>query len=58
METIKKFYYYYQLKNKPFKRFKFILKDDNIDFNYEITVDIIYLDGHLDFHIVDIVTSF
>jgi hypothetical protein len=38
-------------------RFKFTLKDD-YNFNFEIIIDIIYLDGKPVLQIVDVTTSF
>jgi hypothetical protein len=46
-----------QLNTKAPGRFKFSLKDD-IDFNYEIIIDIMYLDGRPVLHIVDAATAF
>ena len=39
-------------------RFKFVLRDDTIDFNYSIYVDVMYIDGNPILHIVDEATRF
>ena len=54
---INKFCHYCQIKGKAPYHFKFILKKD-VDFNYKIIIDIIYLDGKLVFHGVDAATAF
>jgi hypothetical protein len=45
------------MNGKSPKRFKFTLKDD-CNFNYEIIIDIIYLDGKSVLQIVDAAISF
>ena len=57
IEMINKFCHYCQIKGEAPRRFKFILKKD-IDFNYEIIVDIIYLDKKSVLHTVDATTTF
>lgn len=52
MELINRFYHYYQIKKNALQRFKFILKND-INFNYKIIVDIIYLDFKPVLYIID-----
>ena len=52
-----KFCHYCQMKGKSPQHFKFTLKID-VDFNYEIIVDIIYLDGKPLLHAVDAATVF
>ena len=54
---INKFCHYCQIKGKTSRRFKFTLKKD-INFNYEINVDVIYLDRKPVFHAVDAATAF
>lgn len=54
---IYKFCYYCQIKGKAPKQFKFILKKD-INLNYKIIVNIIYLDKKPIFHVIDIATIF
>ena len=54
---INKFCYYCQIKGKAPRHFKFTLKKD-VDFNYKIIVDVIYLDGKPVFHAVDAATAF
>lgn len=43
IKIINKFYYYYQIYVETSGYFKFILKK-NVNFNYKIIIDIIYLD--------------
>lgn len=57
IEMINKFYHYYQIRNKASWHFKFILKND-IDFNYKIIIDIIYLDKKLVFYAINTATTF
>lgn len=57
LETISQFCHQCQLKGASPRRFKFTLKDD-CDFNYEIFVDVLYLDGEPVLHVVDGGTSF
>ncbi|KJZ80489.1 hypothetical protein HIM_00339 [Hirsutella minnesotensis 3608] len=57
LEMIKKFCHYCQMKSDPPRRFKFSLKDD-CDFNYEVIVDIMTLDGKPVLHIVDQATAY
>ena len=57
IEMINKFCHYYQIKGKALRRFKFTLKKD-VDFNYEIIVDIMYLDKKPVLHAVDATTAF
>ncbi len=52
-----KFYYYYQIKSKALQRLKFILKKD-IDFNYKIINNILYLYEKPIFYIIDAVMAF
>lgn len=54
---INKFYHYYQIKSKVLQRFKFILKKD-IESNYKIIVDVMYLDKKLVLQALDIATAF
>ena len=54
---INKFCHYYQIKSKAPRRFKLTLKKD-IDFNYKIMVNVIYLDRKPIFHVVDAATAF
>lgn len=57
LEAISKFCHHCQLHSSAPQRFKFNLKDD-VDFNYEIIVDIMYLLGLPVLHVVDLATSF
>ena len=57
IEIINKFYHYYQIKGKAPQCFKFTLKKD-VEFNYEIIVNVIYLDGKPILHIIDVATAF
>lgn len=43
--------------NTP-KRFKFTLRDDSIDFNHSISVDIMYINGNPVLHVIDEATRF
>jgi hypothetical protein len=45
------------MNGKSLKRFKFILRDD-YNFNFEIIIDIIYLDNKLILQIIDAAISF
>jgi hypothetical protein len=45
------------MNGKSLKRFKFTLKDD-YNFNFEIIIDIIYLDNKLILQIIDAAISF
>ena len=42
---------------KSLSHFKFTLKDD-YDFNYEIIVNVIYINGKLVLYVIDIATIF
>uniref|UniRef100_A0A8H7KFH4 Integrase catalytic domain-containing protein n=1 Tax=Bionectria ochroleuca TaxID=29856 RepID=A0A8H7KFH4_BIOOC len=57
LELINRVCHHCQIKGKAPQRFKFVLKDD-VDFNYEIVVDIMYLDGKPVLHVIDASTSF
>lgn len=57
IEMINKFYHYCQIKSKAPQCFKFTLKK-NVNFNYEIIVNIIYLDEKPIFHTIDAITTF
>ena len=52
-----KFCHYCQIENKIPEQFKFILKKD-VDFNYKIIIDIMYLDKNIVFHVVDAAITF
>ena len=59
-ETVKrltKFCHHCQLHAKSPGRFRFALKDD-LDFNYNVEVDVQYLDGKPVLHLVDVATAF
>ena len=45
------------MNSKAPRRFKFTLKD-NYKFNFEIIIDVIYINGKLVLYIVDIATIF
>lgn len=47
-----------QLHQRGPQRFKFNLRDDHIEFNAEIIVDIFYLNGRPVLHVIDSATSF
>lgn len=57
IEMINKFCHDYQIKGKAPQRFKFTLKKD-IDFNYNISVNVIYLSEKPVLHTVDTITAF
>ena len=57
IEMIRKFCHYCQIKGDAPKRFKFTLRDD-ADFNHEVIVDVMYLEGKPVLHLVDAATSF
>lgn len=57
IEMINRFCHHCQIKGKAPQRFKFSLKGD-IDFNYEIVVDIMYLDHKPVLHVIDASTGF
>lgn len=54
---INKFCHYCKIKSKVPQRFKFTVKK-NINFNYKIIINIVYLDRKLVFHTVDTTTNF
>lgn len=57
LAEIEKFCHYCQMNHQAPRRFKFTLTDDR-EFNYELVVDVMYLDGKPVLHIVDWATSF
>ncbi|CRK29788.1 hypothetical protein BN1723_003653 [Verticillium longisporum] len=57
LELINRFCHHCQIKGKSPQRFKFALRSD-IDFNYEILVDIMHLDGKPVLHVIDASTGF
>ena len=57
LQDIKKFCHQCQVHDPAPRRFKFTLKDDR-NFNYEIFVDVMYLDGKPVLHVVDSATAF
>ncbi|KAF4471164.1 Ribonuclease H [Fusarium albosuccineum] len=57
LEAIRKMCHYCQTKGSAGKRFRFTLKRE-ADFNYEVIVDVMYLDNKPVLHIVDAGTSF
>jgi hypothetical protein len=59
LKKLSKFCIFCQKHEKSFDRFKFILRDDvNVNFNYSIIVDIMYIDNNLILHVVDETTRF
>ena len=54
---INKFCHYYKIKGEAPRHFKFTLKKD-VDFNYKIIVDVIYLDGKPILYAGDATTAF
>ncbi len=57
IKMINKFCHYCQIKGEASQRFKFTLKKD-VDFNYKIIVDIMYLDGKPVLHTIDVAMAF
>jgi hypothetical protein len=57
LEKLTKFCTFCQKYAKSPGRFKFILKDD-VNFNYSIIVDVMYIENHSILHVVDDVTRF
>ncbi len=59
LKKLIKFCTFCQKHEKSFDRFKFILRNDvNVNFNYSIIVDIMYIDNNLILHVVDERTRF
>jgi hypothetical protein len=57
LKKLTKFCTFCQKYAKSSERFKFILKND-VNFNYSIIVDVMYIENHLILHVVDDVTRF
>src|SRR5450432_3776685 len=57
IERLTKFCYYCQLHRKSLGRFRFTLQDD-VEFNYSIVVDVMYISGDPILHVVDEATRF
>uniref|UniRef100_L7JQT6 Integrase catalytic domain-containing protein n=1 Tax=Pyricularia oryzae (strain P131) TaxID=1143193 RepID=L7JQT6_PYRO1 len=57
IQMINKVCHFCQKKGKAPQRFKFALKED-IDFNYEVIIDVVYLDGRPVLHAIDASTSY
>ncbi|EED12737.1 transposase, putative [Talaromyces stipitatus ATCC 10500] len=57
LAEIEKFCHHCQMNRQAPRHFKFTLNDDR-EFNYEIVVDVMYLDGKPVLHVVDWATSF
>lgn len=57
IKIIIKFCHYYQIKNKVPQRFKFTLKKD-INFNYKIIINIMYLNKKSILHTIDTIIAF
>jgi hypothetical protein len=57
LREIKRFCHHCQAHDPAPRRFKFTLKDDR-EFNHEILVDVMYLDGKPVLHVIDSATSF
>ncbi|KAI0999859.1 hypothetical protein K3495_g8335 [Podosphaera aphanis] len=59
IEAITKFCHHCQMKSKAPDRFKFKLQDDDMRFNYEIIVDVFYLETNSPvLHVVDAATAY
>jgi hypothetical protein len=57
LKKLIKFCIFCQKHEKSLERFKFILRDD-VNFNYSIIIDIMYIDNNLILHVVDETTRF
>ena len=57
LQYLQKYYKYYQKYNLSFGYFTFTLKK-NLDFNYNIIIDIIYIEKRPILHLVDKTTQF
>ncbi len=57
LKKLTKFCTFCQKYAKFPERFKFILKDD-VNFNYSVIVDVMYIENHLILHVVDDVIRF
>ena len=57
IEMINKFCHYCQIKGEAPQQFKFTLKKD-VDFNYKIIMDVMYLDRKPVLYMVDVATAF
>jgi hypothetical protein len=57
LKKLTKFCTFCQKYAKSSERFKFILKND-VNFNYSIIVDVMYIENHFILHVVDDVTRF
>jgi hypothetical protein len=59
LKKLIKFCIFCQKHEKFSERFKFILRNDvNVNFNYSIIIDIMYIDNHSILHVVDEATRF
>jgi hypothetical protein len=58
IEKLTKFCISCQKYVKFFERFKFTLKNENVNFNYSIIVDVMYIENSLILHVVDETTRF
>ncbi len=58
IEKLTKFCTFCQKYAKSFERFKFTLKNENVNFNYSIIVDVMYIENSLILHVVDEATRF
>ena len=58
IKEVNKFCHHCQVKGKAPQRFKFTLKDPDVDFNYEVIVDVMYLEERPVLHVVDAATGF
>jgi hypothetical protein len=57
IEYLTKFCHHCQIHSKSLGRFRFILRDD-VEFNYSIIVDVMYISGNPILHIIDEATRF
>jgi hypothetical protein len=59
LKKLIKFCTFCQKHEKSSERFKFTLRDDvNMNFNYSVIVDVMYIENNLILHVIDEVTRF
>jgi hypothetical protein len=58
LERLTKFCSFCQKHKKSSERFKFILRNDDINFNFFIIINIMYIENNFILHVIDEVTRF
>ena len=53
MKQFTKYCKHCQMHEKSFERFNFIIKNEDIEFNYNVIVDILYITNKSILHVVD-----